>query len=104
MLIEEVNLNFKNEVDDSNLNWEKLNYNKYTEKKVVREDSLLSVLAIVFSFTQPISGIILGIIGFMTYIDPWKKNRCRNAIIIGSVIVFIFIMMLLLQVIYLLNN
>jgi len=101
MLIEE---DVKDEVNNSNFNWKKLNYNKYTEKKVDKEDPLLSILAIVFSFTQPISGVILGIIGFINYNDPWKKNRCRNAIIIGSVIIFIFITMIILQGIYLLNN
>lgn len=72
-VIEEVNLNFKYGGSNSNMNWEKLNYNKYAENKVVKEYSLLSIISIVFSFTQPISGIIPGIISFMTYNDPWKK-------------------------------
>jgi hypothetical protein len=99
------NCGFENEYYDENaINFEAIKYTKYKKEKRIIEDPLLSILALVFAFFYNIVGIILGVIGLLSYQNSFLARRCKNSIIIGSVIMGIKLLILILVIIYNINN
>lgn len=98
----------KNEYYDENtINFQAIKYTKINDKttrKNQNENPTLATCAIVFSIFYPYIGFILGLIGIFTYYDPYQRHRCKNAVIISTVITLIIVLIVSLILLYLYNN
>ena len=90
--------------DENAINFDAIKYTKVNNKTTKTENPTLATCAVVFSIFYPYIGFILGIIGLLTYWDPYQKNRCKNAVIISIVITLIIAFIVALILIYQVNN